>query len=739
MADGFESLVGDDLGGLDDLQLAATPRAATVGEGEALTALGALGAVPCHDLASAAHPVFVGAGGPVAPLAGVGHRIAVDPGRGGVFEVRQDGTRRTSAGAHGQDDGCATGDDVAAGEHPRQACGLVDRVGLHIAAVVEFEPRGGAGDDGVGVGAEGDDHRVALDLDLLAGGHRLASAAVVGLAEFHAFEQHAADNALAVGENLERVVKPHEADAFFLGVVQLLDACRGLITGAAVYASHLGTQPPCHPQAVHRRVAGADYDDVAADADRGVDLAERVGAHQVHPGEEFVGADHPSGVLAGDAEEGWGAGAHPEEHGVEAAWPEQILDGEDAPDDLVGFDAHAEVEQTLDLAVDDLAGKTERRDAVAQHAPGHVQCLEHGDLYTAAGEIGSTRQAGGAGTDDGHLLADRRRDRFRWRGAVVADEPLEATDGDGFHLAGDHALDLALGFLGAHPPTHRRQDAGLTDDTQRPVDVFQEQVADEPRDVDLHRAAADAGGAGALEAALGLAQRLGEGVPHRDLVEGARPGPRIAHRHGDLGGLDLAEFLVGAAALYEELLLHGTTVGVVGGSGLLFAAETLLAGEHFVEVDAVGIEVRPVHAGEAGVTVDRDPARAAHAGAVDHDRVERYDGVHVVVSGDLGAGPHHHHRPDGHHQVGSVVRHHLGQGVCHQPLPPGAAVVGAHDQLVGPLGQTIGPEHQVGVAEADDRRGAVTGLFERAQLGEHRRGTKAATDQHNMTAAGWIS
>src|SRR5687768_8552220 len=40
------------------------------------------------------------------------------------------------------------------------------------------------------------------------------------------------------------------------------------------------------------------------------------------------------------------------------------------------------------------------------------------------------------------------------------------------------------------------------------------------------------------------------------------------------------------------------------------------------EVDVVGVELRPVDAGELAVVADQNAAAAAHARAVDHDRVE---------------------------------------------------------------------------------------------------------------------
>jgi hypothetical protein len=62
------------------------------------------------------------------------------------------------------------------------------------------------------------------------------------------------------------------------------------------------------------------------------------------------------------------------------------------------------------------------------------------------------------------------------------------------------------------------------------------------------------------------------------------------------------------------------------------------------EVDQVAVELGAVDAGELGLVADRHAAAAAHAGAVDHDRVERDDGLDAVRAGHLGDGAHHRHR-----------------------------------------------------------------------------------------------
>jgi len=179
--------------------------------------------------------------------------------------------------------------------------------------------------------------------------------------------------------------------------------------------------------------------------------------------------------------------------------------GERAAHHLVGLDVHAEVDQARDLAIDDVAWQAERRNAVAQHAAGHVQRLDDRHVDASPRKVCRARQTGGAGTDHRRARAVRRSDRGGGHGAVVADEAFEPADGNRLHLAGDHTLALALGLLRADAAAHRRQDVRLANHTQRAIDVLHQQVADEPRDVDGDRATADAGRAAALQATFGLA------------------------------------------------------------------------------------------------------------------------------------------------------------------------------------------------------------------------------------------
>ena len=141
----------------------------------------------------------------------------------------------------------------------------------------------------------------------------------------------------------------------------------------------------------------------------------------------------------------------------------------------------------------------------------------------------------GPGADDADLEA-RRLDVGNVGPAFgdrhVADEALEPADGHRLQRLADRAHAFALVLLRAHAPAHRRQQVGVGDDVVGAVEVLLRDLLDEAGDVDAHRAAAHAGLVGALEAALGLDQRVFEPVADGDLVEvlRARLGRLLGHR-----------------------------------------------------------------------------------------------------------------------------------------------------------------------------------------------------------------
>ena len=204
-------------------------------------------------------------------------------------------------------------------------------------------------------------------------------------------------------------------------------------------------------------------------------------------------------------------------------------------------------------------------------------------LGAEADEVGGGGEACGPGAHDRDLaerMLDHRRHRFR-RVRVIADEALQPADADRFQLAAlvahEDALRLALRFLRADAAADRGEDARLVDRLQRAVDVAHQELADEGRDVDADRAAGDAGRLGALDAALGLAQRVGDRIAEIDLLEVLRALVRVALRHLHLLGLERGEFLVVALAVDDQRLFDlADVVEILVGLRFL-ALEALLA------------------------------------------------------------------------------------------------------------------------------------------------------------------
>src|SRR6185369_15677643 len=122
----------------------------------------------------------------------------------------------------------------------------------------------------------------------------------------------------------------------------------------------------------------------------------------------------------------------------------------------------------------------------------------------------------------------------------------------------------------------------------------------------------------------------------------------------------------GVVRLRFEAAVSGQTVGQTG------------------KVDLVAVEFGAVDAGETGLAAYYDPAAAAHAGAVDHDRVEADQGLDAVGAGKFRHCPHHRYRTDGQHQPGTPGRigDQVGQFGGNESLPSLAAVFRGHQELL---------------------------------------------------------
>ena len=176
--------------------------------------------------------------------------------------------------------------------------------------------------------------------------------------------------------------------------------------------------------------------------------------------------------------------------------------------DGVELELDAQGLQAVDLALDDRLGQTELGNAVDQHAAAGEERLEHGDVEAVAGELAGAGDAGGAGADDGDLLAvgGLHLGLARELG-LVAQEALELADRDRLALLAADALALALRLLRADAAADGGQHRGLADDVEAGAEVLLVDLLDERGDVDVDGAALDAERLLAPQAA----RRLGDG------------------------------------------------------------------------------------------------------------------------------------------------------------------------------------------------------------------------------------
>ncbi len=406
----------------------------------------------------------------------------------------------------------------------------------------------------------------------------------------------------------------------------------------------------------------------------------------------------------------------------------------------VAADLDAELLEVADLLLDDLFRQTELGDAVDQHAAGLVQRLVDRDLVAAEREIGGARETGRSRADHRNLETGGRRQLghldFAALGHLpVGDKAFEPADGDWIALLAGDADDFTLVLLRADAAADGGQGVVLFDDRERAFEVGFLDLGDKTRDVDAHRAAVDALGFLALEATIGFEQGdvLRESQGH--LAEVLDPVHGFLRRHRLPGDFH-------ALLLLDLLSCHQLTSTPVRGPAsvllqvplacdLLLLEVDALALHHEIEVDLVGVELGAVDADELAVAADRDPAAAAHPGAVDHDGVERHHGGDLVFLGHQRDELHHDGGADGDDEVRFPVL--LDEGlerVGDDALAPEAAVIGGVDHLVRRLDHFGAEDDQTLVAAAEDGDDFVAGLFESAGDGQHGCDAGAAADAH---------
>ena len=115
------------------------------------------------------------------------------------------------------------------------------------------------------------------------------------------------------------------------------------------------------------------------------------------------------------------------------------------------------------------------------------------------------------------------------------------------------------------------------------------------------------------------------------------------------------------------------------------------------------VEIGAVDAGEPGLAAHRQAAAAAHARAVDHDRVHAHDRLDIVLLGEEGNEFHHDDGADGDDLVVAVARlDERFERIGHQSLFAVAAVVRHHLKHVGNGFELLLQNDEVFIAESDD-------------------------------------
>ena len=270
-----------------------------------------------------------------------------------------------------------------------------------------------------------------------------------------------------------------------------------LFHAAAVDDVHVRAETLGAAGGVHRDVAAADDGDLLAlKRHDGRVGALAVGLHQVDAGQELVGRVNAAEVFTGDVHEHRQACAGADEHSLEAILAHQLIDGNDAADDHVRFDLDAQRLQAVDFLLHDGLGKTELGDTVHQHAAGEVERFKNGDVVALLGKVARAGETAGAGADDRDLVAVGNGlcgGLLDVCVVPVGNKALEAADADRLALDAADALRFALRLLRAHTAADGRQRRGLVDDLIGALVVLLGDLLDEFGDLDLHRAAGNAG------------------------------------------------------------------------------------------------------------------------------------------------------------------------------------------------------------------------------------------------------
>ena len=235
---------------------------------------------------------------------------------------------------------------------------------------------------GIDLFADGGDDQIAGDLHGLAGSDGTAAAGSIGLAQLHDVQQQ-----LAVGL-LHRSGQLDKVDAFVNGQLQLMLVSGHVLLRTAVDDGGTGAHALCNAGSVHRGVASADNDDIAAQTR--LDLA----LHFLHPADDACDIAFNAQLASlpsADCEQDVGI-----THALE------LVNGGGRSAQL---DFDAVLHHQSDVLVDGFVRDTECGDDVTRHAAQLVLTLKDRGRDTGAAQEVSGCNTGRAAADDGDFLA----------------------------------------------------------------------------------------------------------------------------------------------------------------------------------------------------------------------------------------------------------------------------------------------------------------------------------------------
>lgn len=150
----------------------------------------------------------------------------------------------------------------------------------------------------------------------------------------------------------------------------------------------------------------------------------------------------------------------------------------------------------------------------------------------------------------------------------------------------------------------------------------------------------------------------------------------------------------------------------------MFEAEIrLVTSGQKIEVDEMGIELGAIHTREQCLTADVDAATAAHAGTVNHDRIQRCDGTDTCRAGHLSNGSHHGHRSSRKDDINRFGPDHVGEGIGDKPVATVGAVVSARHELGAGRLELLLQQDMLFGAPPDDRNDPISGRNQRSHHG----------------------